>query len=145
MAKTYRTTFFMRTGNLLVTALLRAGLNIGPNALLTVRGRTSGQPRTTPVAVIERHGQRYLVASFGAVNWVLNLRAAGQATLTRNRRPEAIRVVELASAQAAPILKAGLGVAPGFIRSYFDATPDSPLADFEREASRHPVFQVHTG
>jgi deazaflavin-dependent oxidoreductase (nitroreductase family) len=145
MAKTNRTTFFVRTSNALVMALLRAGFNIGPNALLTVRGRKTGQPRTTPVAVIERNGQRYLVAPFGPVNWVLNLRAAGQAMLTRNRRSETIRVVELASAEAAPILKAGLGMVPGFIRAYFDATPDSPLADFEREAPRHPVFRVHTG
>lgn len=144
MAKVYRTTFLVRASNALAAALLRAGLNVGPNALLTVRGRKTGQPRTTPVAVIERNGQRYLVAPFGPVNWVLNLRAAGEAMLTRNRRSEAIRVVELGPAEAAPILKAGLEIGPGFLRSYFDTSPDAPLADFEREALRHPVFQVYT-
>jgi hypothetical protein len=39
MAKTYRNTFWMRMANILITVLLRAGLNIGPNALLTVPGR----------------------------------------------------------------------------------------------------------
>jgi hypothetical protein len=29
-------------------------------------------------------------------------------------------------------------------RPYFDATKDSPLEAFEREAARHPVFQITT-
>ena len=34
--------------------LLAAGVPLGPNGLITIRGRTSGLPRTTPVAIIER-------------------------------------------------------------------------------------------
>ncbi len=79
-----------------------------------------------------------------ALNWVRNLRAAGQATRTRGRRSEAITVVELPPAEAALILKACLATGPGFVRPYFDATPESSLEDFEREALRHPVFRVHT-
>ncbi|OLB30653.1 MAG: hypothetical protein AUH05_20465 [Ktedonobacter sp. 13_2_20CM_53_11] len=51
-------------------------------------------------------------------------------------------MVELPSEEAAPILKQSLAGAPAFIRQYFDATPTSPLEDFEREAPRHPVFLV---
>lgn len=142
MAKTYRVTFFVRLGNLLATTLVRAGINVGAIWLLTVRGRKSGQPRTTPVAVVEQNGQRYLVATFGVVNWVRNLRAAGEATLTRNHHSEAITVLELPSEEAAPILKAIIGTGPGFARSYFDVTPASSLEAFEREAPRHPVFLV---
>jgi len=143
MSETYRAPLFVRMSNKLVTTLIGAGLNIGINALLTVRGRKSGQPRTTPVAVIELNGQRYIISAFGIVDWVRNLRAAGAATLTRSRRSEAITVAELPPAEAALILKACLGVAPGFVRAYFDATPASSLEDFEREAARHPVFRVH--
>jgi deazaflavin-dependent oxidoreductase (nitroreductase family) len=142
MAKTYQHGFFMSLGNIFTTSMMRAGLKIGIMALLTVPGRNSGQPRTTPIAVVEQNGQRYLIAAFGIVQWVRNLRAAGAATLTRGRRAEAIRVVELAPAEAAPVLKAALRTGPGFTRAYFDATPDSPLADFEREALTHPVFLI---
>jgi deazaflavin-dependent oxidoreductase (nitroreductase family) len=144
MAKAYRVNFSVRLGNALVTALLRVGMKLGSMTLLTVRGRKSGQPRTTPVAVVEDDGERWLIAPFGEVNWVRNLRAAGEATLTRGRRSERVTVHELSAQEAAVVLKRSLDGAPTFLRQYFDATPASPLADFEREAPRHPVFQVRT-
>jgi deazaflavin-dependent oxidoreductase (nitroreductase family) len=146
MAKTYRVTFAVRASNWLVERLLRAGVKMGfkdfPMVLLTVRGRKSGQPRTTPVVLSERDGKRYLIGTFGEVNWVRNLRAAGQATLTRGRRTEAISVTELPTAEAVRFLKQVVSTAPGFIRGYFDVTPASSLEEFEREAPRHPVFLV---
>ena len=143
MAKTYRVTFFVRLSNKIVELLLRAGVKMGPMVLLTVRGRKSGEPRTTPVAMVESDGQRWVVGTFGNVNWVRNLRAAGEATLTRSRRSEAIIVHELPLEEAAVFLKQILPTAPNFVKSYFDVKPDSPLEDFLREAPRHPVFQVH--
>ena len=43
----------VRASNPLTRRLLRLGLPMGPNVLLTVRGRSSGLPRTAPVAVAE--------------------------------------------------------------------------------------------
>jgi len=123
--------------------LLRAGVNMGTTSLLTVRGRTSGQPHTVPVILIEQDGQSFLVAPYGVVQWVRNLRVAGTATITRGRHSEAISVTELPAQEAAPVLKQYLLKVPT-VRSYFDATPDSPLEAFEREAPRHPVFQITT-
>lgn len=142
MAKTYQVPFFVRLGNVFTTRLLRAGLKPGNMALLTVRGRKSGLPRTTPVSLGERDGRRWLIAAFGEVDWVRNLRAAGEASLKRGPRPEHIFVKELSAEEAAPILKESLAGAPGFLLKYFDATPESPLKDFEREALNHPVFLV---
>ena len=110
--------------------------------MLTVPGRKSGQPRTTPVTILEWNGERWLQSPFGEVNWVRNLRAAGRATLTRGRREEPISVVELPPAEAAQVLKGTLASYPSLIKGYFDVTPESPLEDFEREASRHPMFRV---
>ena len=132
----------MRVGNYFTTPLLRIGMKPGKMALLTVRGRKSGLPRTTPVAVIEDDGQRWLIAAFGEVDWVRNLRAAGEASLKRGRHPEHIVVKELRTKEAAPLLKKTLTVAPGFLSKNFDVTPESPLEDFEREALNHPVFLV---
>ena len=142
MAKTYRHTALRRIGNVLATTLVRAGVKVGPIHLLTVRGRKSGLPRTTPVAVVEQQGQRYLVATFGPGDWVRNLRAAGEATLTLGRRSETIKVIELPAQEAAPVLKACLGGSGGAFKAYFDVTAEAPLQEFEREAGRHPVFVV---
>jgi deazaflavin-dependent oxidoreductase (nitroreductase family) len=142
MAKTYHVTFADRMAAALTTTLLRAGVKIGTMSLLTVRGRKSGQPHTVLVLLVEQDGQRWLVAPYGVVQWVRNIRATGTATLTRGRRSEAISVTELPAQQAAPILKQYLSHVSGGVRSYFDATRDAPLEAFEREAPRHPVFQI---
>lgn len=142
MSKTYRITPFVRISNAIVAALLRRGVKLGSNALLTVPGRKSGEPRTTPVTLLEREGERYLQSPFGEVNWVRNLRTAGRATLTRGRHAEPISVVELSSTEAAPVFKAALASFPSMVKGYFDVTPDSPLEAFEREAPRHPMFRV---
>jgi deazaflavin-dependent oxidoreductase (nitroreductase family) len=142
MAKTYRVNAFVRVSNAIVAALLRRGVTMGTNVLLTVPGRKSGEPRTTPVTLLERDGERYLQSPFGEVNWVRNLRAAGSGTLTRGRRVEPIKVVEVSPAEAAQVYKAVLATVPSLIKGYFDVTPDSPLEDFEREAPRHPMFRI---
>lgn len=142
MAKTFRATFLVRLGNMLATSMARVGLKVGPIQLLTVRGRKSGEPRTTPVAVVEQQGKRYLVAAYGEVNWVRNLRAAGEALLTLGRHQEAIRTRELPPEEAAPILKNTLGNGAFFTRNYFDTKREASLQDFEREAIHHPVFLI---
>jgi deazaflavin-dependent oxidoreductase (nitroreductase family) len=142
MAKTYHVPSFVRFSNFFTTTLLRAGLKPGNMALLTVRGRKSGLPRTTPISLIEHDGQRWLIAAFGEVDWVRNLRAAGEASLKRGRRPQHILVKELSAEEAAPLLKKTLAEAPGFLLKNFDVTPESPLKDFEHEALNHPVFLV---
>ena len=141
MSKTYHVTVATHMRDALFMTLLRAGVNMGTTSLLTVRGRKSGQPHTVPVIPIEQDGHRFLVAPYGVVQWVRNLRAAGTATLTHDRHAEEITVTELPAQQAAPILKQYLSQVPT-VRSYFDATKDAPLEAFEREVPRHPVFQV---
>src|SRR5260370_42679905 len=81
--------------NPIAQRMLGAGFPMGPNALITIRGRKSGEPRTTPVALIEIGGRRWVSSPFGDVNWVRNLRVAGEATLRVGRREEAGAAVEL--------------------------------------------------
>jgi deazaflavin-dependent oxidoreductase (nitroreductase family) len=143
MAKTLHLNVVDRIGDALFMALLRAGVKIGTMSLLTVRGRKSGQPHTVPVLLVEQDGERWLVAPYGIVQWVRNIRVAGTATLSRGHRSEVISVTELGAKEAAPILKQYLLKATA-TRPYFDATKDSSLEAFEREAARHPVFQITT-
>ena len=141
MAKSYRLTPLRRVANGLMRLLLRLGLAPGTTILLTVPGRRSGAPRSTPVTLVEEDGQRWLVAPYGPVGWVRNARAAGQVELSRGGRSETVHVQELAPEVAAPILKAYVERVP-ITRPYFDAAPDAPLAAFAAEATKHPVFQV---
>src|SRR5919197_2808250 len=89
MIKPFHMTAGLRVVSTIITTLLRIGLPVGPAVLLSVRGRKSGKFYTIPVALVEHSGTRWLVAAFGEVNWVRNLRAAGQAQLTRGRRTTA--------------------------------------------------------
>jgi deazaflavin-dependent oxidoreductase (nitroreductase family) len=75
--------------------LLKLGVPLGFNGLITIRGRKSGLPRTTPVAIIDVSGRRWVWAPWGEVNWVRNLRASGEATITVRRRDEEVRATEL--------------------------------------------------
>lgn len=75
--------------------LLRAGIPMGPNGVLTVRGRTSGEPRSAPVAVVEHDGRRWVVGTFGEVHWVRNLRAAREADLELHGATDHLHAREL--------------------------------------------------
>jgi deazaflavin-dependent oxidoreductase (nitroreductase family) len=148
MAKIRRAPFF--GANWIIKRLLRAGVPMGPMILLTVRGRTTGQPRTTLVNLFERDGRRWLIATHGGgdSNWVRNLRAAGEGILTQGRRRQAIAAVELTPEAAGPVLKEVLGprlASPmrGFVlRHTLDVAPDASLDDFISTARRHPVFEL---
>jgi deazaflavin-dependent oxidoreductase (nitroreductase family) len=148
MAKTDKAPMFVRLGNILTLTLLRAGFKlVGPGLiignypmyLLTVRGRKSGLPRTVALAIIERNGKRYVGSPYGIVDWVRNLRAAGEATLTRGRRSETVNARELPKGEAALILREEIKGGNPFIR-YYGVTADSSLEEFERAAVTHPVF-----
>ena len=95
--------------NPILKFLLAAGVPLGPNGLLTIRGRNSGLPRTTPVAIIEASGRRWVWAPWGEVNWVRNLRAAGRATITVRRRREVVSATELDEAQRVSFFRDVLG------------------------------------
>src|SRR2546421_12063791 len=97
--------FFVPLFNPIARRMLRGGVPLGPNALLTVRGRSSGVDRPTPVAVVAIDGRRWVIATFGDVNWARNLRAAGVATVTVNRRTEAVQATELTPAEASTFFR----------------------------------------
>jgi deazaflavin-dependent oxidoreductase (nitroreductase family) len=140
---------FVRLGNVFTRTLLRAGVKLSgfgrPMYLLTVRGRKSGQPRTTPVVVIEQDGERYLVSPYGIVDWVRNLRAAGEAILTRGRREEKMQATELPGDQAAHALKKLLaGNLPAFLTDPLGVTAESSLEEIQQAAKEHPVFLLRS-
>jgi deazaflavin-dependent oxidoreductase (nitroreductase family) len=89
--------------------LLGAGVPMGFNGLITIRGRKSGLPRTTPVAIIAFSGRRWVWAPWGEVHWVRNLRAAGRATINVRGRKEEVSATELDPAQRVDFFRDVLG------------------------------------
>lgn len=136
---------FARIGNKVITVLLRIGIKLNglgyPMYLLTVRGRKSGLPRTTPIVVLMSRNEYYLGSPYGMVDWVRNLQAAGEATLTRGRRTETFTARQLSPKEAAPALKEAFKKDNPFVRSY-GVTPQSSLEEFERAAQSHPFFHL---
>jgi deazaflavin-dependent oxidoreductase (nitroreductase family) len=141
MARAYRLGFWRRLINGIVRALLRLGVKLPHTYLLTVRGRKSGRPYSTPVTLVEENGSRWLVAPYGEVSWVRNARVVGKVTLRRGRTSETVKITEVASDEAATVLKKYVARV-AVVRPFFDATPNSSLPDFVAEARRHPVFRI---
>jgi hypothetical protein len=87
MAKTYRAGVLVRFNNAVMRLLIRTRASFSAFAILAVAGRTTGREIRTPLAMFADGDNRYLVATYGIVNWVRNLRAAhGRAELIRGRR-----------------------------------------------------------
>jgi len=133
--------WWFKLENGILKLVLRSGLKLGTTYLLSVKGRRTGGVHSTPVVLVERDGERYLVAPYGPVNWVRNARAAGAVTLTRCRHSEVLHIMETGPEESAPILKKYLAIAPA-TRSCFHARRDSPVQEFVAEAPRHPVFRL---
>jgi deazaflavin-dependent oxidoreductase (nitroreductase family) len=139
---------FVERSRPLVARLLRLGMPMGPNALLTVRGRKTGTPRTVPVAVLQANGREFVFAAFGETAWVQNLRAAGTATIRRGRAERPVRAVEVDPADAAQFLEIGLRsvlrfpVLGSMIAGWYGIDRRSSTADYEVSARRHPAFEL---
>ncbi len=143
---------FVRASNPLSRRLLRLGLPAGPNVLLTVRGRTSGQPRTAPVAIVELDGRRWIIGAYGDVQWVRNLRAAGQAEIRVRGGKESVASRELDRTEAtdfyARILPTYVDRLPWFGRLFarilFAAAAPEVRSDPELAALTRPVFELRS-
>lgn len=95
--------------NKVFMVMLRLGVPISrveKPVVLTVPGRKTGKPRSTPVTPLDVDGKRYVVNGYPGSAWVDNVRAAGEVTLTRGRRTERVRMVELSPEDARPVLRA---------------------------------------
>ena len=138
-----------RVLNPITTTLIRLGVRPDPRmALLTIRGRKTGRERTVPMGVFDRDGRKYIVAAFGEVNWVLNLRASGAATLTQGKRKATYAAEQVHGEEAALVLRDCLAaylpspLAGPMLRQRIAVTADAPLDVLAAEARRTPVFRL---
>lgn len=129
--------------NPIVALLTRSGISLVGSRVLAVRGRTSGEWRTTPVNVLKREGRRYLVAPRGETQWVRNIRIAGGGELRVGRRTEAITVTELADADKPTVIREYLRRWAWEVGAFFPGlSKDSSDADLLAAAPGFPVFAI---
>ncbi|HEY3994937.1 MAG TPA: nitroreductase family deazaflavin-dependent oxidoreductase [Mycobacterium sp.] len=140
--------WWLKPANKLFIQLSRLGLSFGGESpvVLTVPGRKSGTPRSTPVTPMTVDGKRYVVGGFPGADWIRNVRAAGEVTLRRGRRQEHLRMVELSADDARPFLRAFPNEVPtgvGFMKRsglVKEGRPD----EFEALAGICPVFRLES-
>ena len=146
MAERMGPPWWLRYVNKVMIGLQRVGLSMGDKGpvVLTVPGRKSGKPRSTPVTPMTVDGKRYVVGGLPGSDWAANARAAGEVTLHHGRRVERVRLVEMPLEEARPLLRAFPIEVPngvGFMKSAGLVTGANP-DEFEALAGRCPVFRL---
>ncbi len=129
--------------NRFIAFLTRHGVSVLGSRVLAVKGRSSGEWRTTPVNLLQLDGSRYLVSPRGEGQWVRNLRVAGSGELRVGKRTEQFRARELDDDDKPDVLRAYLKRWKMEVGMFFDGVgPDSTDEQVRAIAPRHPVFEV---
>ncbi|MFG1810772.1 nitroreductase family deazaflavin-dependent oxidoreductase [Streptomyces sp. NPDC049040] len=135
--------FTVNVMNRAVAYLTRRGFSVWGSRVLAVRGRKSGEWRTTPVNVLSLDGERYLVAPRGHVQWTHNMRAAGGGRLLLGKKVEEFTATEVTGDDKSPILRGYLKRWKAEVGVFFDGVgPDSSEEELRAIAPKHPVFRI---
>ncbi|BBZ72058.1 nitroreductase family deazaflavin-dependent oxidoreductase [Mycobacterium paraseoulense] len=135
---------WLKPMNKFMIALQRIGVPTGPPMVLTVPGRKTGRPRSTPMTPFTLDGQLYAVAGFPGADWALNARAAGAGTLGKGRKTRHVKITELTAAQARPVLRqypAEVPIGVGFLKRSGLVRQGNP-EEVEALAGRIAVFRL---
>lgn len=134
---------YLKKMNKVVVAVGKLGIPVGPSMVLTVPGRKTGTPRSTPMTPFAFHGGLYAVAGYPGAHWALNASAAGTGTLSRGRSTRPVKITELTADEARPVLRAfpvEVPVGVKFAKSSGMVTEGTP-DEFEALAGTLTVFR----
>jgi deazaflavin-dependent oxidoreductase (nitroreductase family) len=143
----FRPPRYLKPMNKFMMAVQKVGIPTGPAMVLTVPGRRTGKPRSTPMTPFEHDGGLYVVAGYPGADWASNARAAGTGTLSRGRKSRPVKIIELNPAESRPVLRAfavKVPVGVGFAKRsglVAEGTPD----EFAELAGRLAVFRFDPG
>lgn len=135
--------WWLKPMNKVLMAAMKTGLMKDGPMVLTVTGRKSGQPRSTPITPFEVDGRRYVVGGFPGADWVRNAQANPAAVIVRGKVREPVRMVELPPEQARPLLRQFPVLVPtgvSFMKNAGLVTGPNP-DEFEALAGRCSVFR----
>ena len=129
--------------NAAVARLTKMGVSVYGSRVLAVRGRKSGEWRTTPVNPLTLDGERYLIAPRGSTQWVRNMRVAGGGELRRGRKVETFTATELPVEDRPRVLRAYLKKWKFEVGVFFQGVgPDAADDKLLAIAPDHPVFRI---
>jgi len=143
----FRPPRYLKPMNKFMMAVQKLGIPTGPAMVLTVPGRKSGRPRSTPMTPFEHDGGLYTVAGYPGSDWAANARAARAGTLSRGRKSRRVKIVELSTQEAGPVLRSfavKVPVGVGFAKRsglVDEGTPD----EFAALAGQLSVFRFDPG
>ena len=135
--------WWLKPMNKVFMGAMRLGIVKDGPVVLTVPGRKSGKPRSTPITPFTVDDKRYVVGGFPGADWVRNVRAADAVTVTQGKRTERMRMVELPPDEARPLLRAFPTLVPtgvSFMKNAGLVTEGRP-DEFEALAGRCAVFR----
>jgi deazaflavin-dependent oxidoreductase (nitroreductase family) len=95
MSEAKRLPRWFRFANRAVSIVSHMGFTVGPVCVLTVQGRRTGKPRSTPVSPLDVGGRRFVVAGLPNSDWARNVRAAGHGRLSRGKRSQSVTLLEV--------------------------------------------------
>jgi hypothetical protein len=130
---------WLKIANPIFMTLIRLGVPVGTQHVLTVRGRRSGKPYSTPVSLVTVNGRRY-ICTFPWTGWARNARVVQHGELVRGRTREQVMLNEVTAVdERAPILREFPVQVPHGVQ--FFQLPPEPEA-FAQAAPRLAVFRV---
>jgi deazaflavin-dependent oxidoreductase (nitroreductase family) len=128
--------------NRIVAGLHRLGLGVQGSQTLAVRGRKSGELRTTPVNPFELDGETYLLAPRGTTQWVRNLRVAKEGELRRGRKVRRFRPEEVPDSEKLPLLRLYMEKWAWEVKGFLGIDADASDEELRRIAPDHPAFRL---
>lgn len=143
MAEQYELGTTRRAVNRLVTVMARRGM--GASWIVSTTGRTSGARRDFVITPVTYDGVRYLVAPYGEVSWVKNVRADPHVTLSRGDVKLRATASEVSGEEAGHALGKYYAENLRYVAKYMDIPGDHgdhTITDFVAVVYRYPVFRI---
>jgi deazaflavin-dependent oxidoreductase (nitroreductase family) len=131
--------------NRTVALATRLGISVWGSRVLRVRGRKSGEWRSSPVNLLTLGKTQYLVAPRGQTQWVRNIRASDEGELLLGNRVQRFKAIEISDDEKVPILREYLKRWKFEVGMFFGGvSAESSDEELHRIAPDHPVFRVES-
>ena len=131
--------------NKVVKGLNRLGVGLGTIRVLEVPGRTTGEPRRTPVSPVPLAGGEYVIAGLTGAQWARNVRAAGHGRFITRGGPRPVTLTEVTDlAVRRRVMREFPTAVPHGVHFFVrigvvsDTTPEA----FEAAADKVAVFEI---
>ncbi|MGY4856360.1 nitroreductase/quinone reductase family protein [Cryobacterium sp. AP23] len=139
---------WLKPANRVVKFLHRLGVPLGTIHIITIPGRATGEPRSTPVSPLTVNGRRYVIAGLANSSWAKNARAAGHGRLSKGRAHEDVDLIEVTdSATRRHVMTAFPTEVPHGVQFFvrIGLVPSADPGAFAAASDKVAVFEIRPG